>query len=172
MKFTKREPHSWDPRQRTPGSRPVTFDFNSEYLIAPCTNEYWWSSVVITKGACRSCDQASGTARTLQSSDCVFPTDLYVNYLDIALAHTHRTNKRRRRTTTPTPMRTSRGATHIILWLARAHWSLCKLPRDQCSCITQAFCTQQPCNIVRLYVFIIYPHKIHNNFSYYNLFML
>ena len=27
-KFTKREPHSWDPRQWTTWSRPVTFDFN------------------------------------------------------------------------------------------------------------------------------------------------
>ena len=29
MKFTKREPHSWDPRQRTTWSRVVTSDFNS-----------------------------------------------------------------------------------------------------------------------------------------------
>ena len=28
-KLTKREPHSWDPRQQTTWSRPVTFDFNS-----------------------------------------------------------------------------------------------------------------------------------------------
>ena len=28
-KLTKREPHSWDPRQRTTWSRLVTSDFNS-----------------------------------------------------------------------------------------------------------------------------------------------
>ena len=30
-KLTLREPHSWDPRQRTTWSRVVTFDFNSVY---------------------------------------------------------------------------------------------------------------------------------------------
>ena len=33
MKLTKREPHSWDPRQRTTSSRLVTFDFNSVLSI-------------------------------------------------------------------------------------------------------------------------------------------
>ena len=31
MKLTKREPHSWDPRQRTTWSRLVTSDFNSVF---------------------------------------------------------------------------------------------------------------------------------------------
>ena len=34
MKLTLREPHSWDPRQRTTWSRVVTSDFNS---VLPCT---------------------------------------------------------------------------------------------------------------------------------------
>ena len=48
-KFTKREPHSWDPRQRTTWSRPVTFDFNSVLLSHTVTAlEYillWWQDV-------------------------------------------------------------------------------------------------------------------------------
>ena len=37
-------------------------------LKAPCINEYWLPSVVVTLGACQSHRYATGTARTLQSS--------------------------------------------------------------------------------------------------------
>ena len=40
MKLTKREPHSWDPRQRTTWSRLVTSDFNSVYW-PEVTNVGW-----------------------------------------------------------------------------------------------------------------------------------
>ena len=36
MKLTKREPHSWDPRQLTTWSRRVTSDFNSVFLSMHC----------------------------------------------------------------------------------------------------------------------------------------
>ena len=54
----------------------------------------------------------------------MYSTDLHVNNLDIALAHTHRTNKWHHRTPTPTPMRMCWGATNSFQWLARVSTKL------------------------------------------------